>query len=280
MSALKSIVYCFPSNTREERDFWGDLSVLLLTLPNAEKIEKSITITPGSPHKSLPITIFEQSDVFYPSVLMDNDNQDGIEIKAGNFVVTNSRSQFVTKKQETTAFNQITTPLSIADFLKKFKEHIIRIDHTGVNIPEKCITKEYWEIELKKLGKGCNLYEYPTTDDWLFILPSNEREHKEEIKDFKAGREPKFELVYDVYSKYPTIQLDIETDLSRKEVEELLPAPYGISFEGVEDYFRSMFISHPWTGLVIRIDVRFKNGDNQPTEWETGEWLVIDGKRI
>jgi hypothetical protein len=156
---------------------------------------------------------------------------------------------------------------------------MVRIDHTGVNIPSVLISNEQWQQFIRTVARHTNLYKYPTTDVWPFILPATPEEYETDIIQFPAGREPKLELVYDTYSPIPTIQIDIETDLTRPEVEQLFPAPYGISFPDLADYFRTVYVHHEWPGLAIRFDIRFKN--NQPGgDWETGQWLVEDGGRI
>lgn len=86
-----------------------------------------------------------------------------------------------------------------------------------------------------------NLYKYPTNNVWPFILPATEDELKTDITEFPDGRESKFELVCDVYDSNPTIQIDIETDLTRTEIERLPPEPYGISFPEVADFFRTVY---------------------------------------
>jgi hypothetical protein len=157
--------------------------------------------------------------------------------------------------------------------------HVTRIDHTGINLPSVLVSRETWEQFIGKIANNCNLYRYPTGEDWLFILPATEEEFTNDITIFPAGREPKFELVYDTFSPVPTIQIDIETDLLRSEIEQLFPAPYGVSFPDLADYFRTVYIDHEWPSLAIRFDLRFRN-DNPDGSWETGKWLVEDGGRL
>ena len=165
------------------------------------------------------------------------------------------------------------------ELVKRLKSHVVRIDHTGVNIPSALISNEVWKQFMHKIAQQTNLYKYPTTDSWPFILPATQEENETDITQFPAGREPKFELVYDTYSPVPTIQIDIETDLRRSQVEQLFPMPYGTSFPDLADFFRTVYVHHEWLGLAIRFDIRFKS-DQPDDDWETGKWLVNDGGRI
>jgi hypothetical protein len=94
-----------------------------------------------------------------------------------------------------------------------------------------------------------------------------------------TGRTPKFELVYDAYSPLPVVQFQLETELSQAEVEERLPEPYGISFPDLGEIFRTVYIEHPWSGLLIRFDVAFDR-PGAADDWKTGEWLVKQGRRM
>lgn len=120
--------------------------------------------------------------------------------------------------------------LPMGELIKRLKGHIVRIDHTGVNIPASIISNETWQKFIHNIAEHTNLYKYPTNDTWPFILPATEQEFKTDITQFPAGREPKFELVYDSYDSNPTIQIDVETDLTRIAIEQLLPDPYSVSF--------------------------------------------------
>ncbi len=134
-----------------------------------------------------------------------------------------------------------------------------------------------WDRLLQDLATVCNLYSYPTGEDFPFILPAEEDEFLGEIKRFAAARGPKFELTYG-YTQLPTLQFSLDTNLSRAEAEALLPAPVGFNLPGV-DTFRSALLTHPWPGLEVRLDFNFQT-DGGPTAWDTGEWLVREGRRL
>jgi len=123
-----------------------------------------------------------------------------------------------------------------------------------------------------------NVYHYPTGEDWPFIIPATAKEFQRDIQHFVAGREPKFELVYDGWTAQPLLQFALGTNLTRPQLETLLPAPYGWVIPELADVFRSLFLAHPWPGLQIRFDLYYHSAEL--SNWETGEWLVKAGGRI
>lgn len=291
---IQNITYKLPSNTESERAFFQSLSDLLLELPNAQLQEdKGIEIKASQPAKALPVTIFTQSNVPFPQINFDAApelalNLGNLQINPGSAdykVEGNGFSQILTKQDPLGDYYELHITdltiyrLDINELVARLKGHIVRIDHTGLNLPSALVSRNAWEQFIGRVAKQTNLYKYPTGEDWPFILPATQEEHKADITKFPVGREPKFELVYDTYSPVPTIQIDIETDLTRPQVEALFPEPYGISFPDLADYFRTVYVHHDWLGLAIRFDVRFKN-DEPDGDWETGKWLVTEGGRL
>lgn len=291
---LKQITYIFPNNTPDSQSFFQQLSELLTEIPNAHTHDDTgVTITPVGPVDAFPVTTFVQSDVPYPQLNL-GDSQE-LSLHVGNLRINPDMAvdykvddrgfdQILTKQDslggyfELHASSQTLYRLPMSELIKRPKGHIVRIDHTGINIPSALVSNETWKQFMHRVAEQANLYNYPTTDVWPFILPATQVEHETDITQFPDGREPKFEMVYDTYSPVPTIQIDIETDLMRAQVKRLFPAPYGISFPELADYFRTVYVHHEWPGLAIRFDIRFKS--DQVGEWETGKWLVEDGGRI
>lgn len=291
---LQNITYKFPDNTESDRAFFQSLSSLLLELPNAQfQEDKGIEIKASQPANTLPVTIFTQSSVPFPQIHFDATPE--LALNLGNLQINptstgykvegNGFTQILTKQDSLGAYYELQTPtftiyrLATEELVSRLKGHIVRIDHTGLNLPSALVSRKVWEQFVGDVAKQANLYKYPTGEDWPFILPATSAEHEADITKFLVGREPKFELVYDTYSPVPTIQIDIETDLTRSQVEELFPEPYGISFPELADYFRTVYVHHDWLGLDIRFDIRFKN-DEPGGDWETGRWLVVDGGRL
>jgi hypothetical protein len=291
---IQCITYTFPNNTSNNQAFFQSLSDLLLELPNAQLQEdKIIEITASQPADALPVTTFTQSDVPFPQIHFDDTSE--LSLNLGNLRINpansdyavegNGFSQIQTKQDALGDYYELHTAsytiyrLDIKEVVARLKSHIVRIDHTGLNIPSVLVSRNTWKQFIGNVAKQTNLYKYPTGEDWPFILPATPTENQTDITQFPVGREPKFELVYDTYSPVPTIQIDIETDLTRPQVERLFPEPYGISFPELADYFRTVYVHHDWLGLAIRFDIRFKN-DEPDGDWETGKWLVTEGGRI
>jgi hypothetical protein len=288
---LKTIAYTFPQ-TASDTKFFKNLVALLGQLPNATIEQNSISLTAIQPKQALPVTIFRQGNVPFPQVHFDGS--DNLQLKLGNFAINPDQDVSIDTVKplpktikhdglgeyfEVDAGGQVIFRLPITELCSRLQGHITRIDHTGINLPSALTPKDTWEQFISKLAASCNLYRYPTGEDWPFILPATKYEFAHDIQSFPVGREPKFELVYDTFSPVPTIQIDIETDLLRTEIEQLFPEPYGVSFPDLADYFRTVYIDHDWPGLAIRFDLRFKN-DDPAGDWETGAWLVNDGGRL
>jgi hypothetical protein len=168
--------------------------------------------------------------------------------------------------------------LPLATLVERF-EGAVRLDHSGFNIPRSMCTEEEWQALLRNLSMVSDVYQYPTGEDWYFLLPSTQDEAGGGIDHFTAGRAPKFELVYDEYARVPVVQLQIDTNLTRAEVEERLPEPFGIRFPDLGDIFRTVYVEHPWPGLLIRFDIVFPR-EGEPDDWTTAEWLVKEGRRL
>ncbi len=291
---LNRIIYRFPNSHPE---FFNDLKNLLVETPNCIVSAESIDLKASWPLDTKPITIFEQSFVKYPMVILDNI--DGLDVKIDSLSLCgkNPNTQNVTYNNDESNVTKVTLNdnlgmyieldsagnksylLPIGEIYKRLKGHIVRIDHTGLNIPSTKMSTTVWSSLVEKLGEASCMYKYPTGEDWPFILPATENEFETDITEFKMGREPKFELVYDYNSLVSTIQIDLETDLKRSEIEKLFPEPYGVSFPDLAEYFRTVYIYHPWRDLSLRVDIRFKNTEIAG-KWETGKWLVDEGGRI
>lgn len=270
---IQAITYSFPNNTQGAQQFFQYLSLTLNELPNSTSDSGNVRLTASAPSASLPVTVFEQRDIPFPQMHIGFDPE--LNLGMGKFSINGGNLSSMPLASNVPDIPRLT----IKDVYDKLHGHLVRIDHTGVNIPTVLISKEQWQSFVARVAAQSNLYNYFLHDKpWLFILPTTKAEFEMDISKFPAGREPKCELVYDKYTKVPAIQIDIETDLTRKEVETLFPDPYGISFDGLADYFRVVYIQREWEDMDIRFDIRFKS--DKPGTWETGEWLVKDGGRI
>jgi hypothetical protein len=169
--------------------------------------------------------------------------------------------------------------LPIDALYQRLRGHVVRLDHTGVNLPTGDSHRRSWEMLNRSLAASGNFYRYPSGEPWHFLIPATDEEFLTDIRSFTVDRGPKFELVHDSTLRHPLIQIDIHTDLPRIEIERRFPAPYGVALPGLEPFFRSVYLSHPWPGLSLRVDLRYRD-DSPPSTWDTGEWLVTAGGRI
>lgn len=290
-SPFRKITYTLPNGTDYEQEFTSELFQLLDEVPNAQEAPQSVTITATQPANTLPTTIIRTGDVPYPGI---NFDEDGPCLTVGNLhigdIETTASRQVLWQpdrvRQRQDALGEYTEleiggqtihRLPITALRKRLQGHIVRLDHTGVNIPSAMVPHDRWLGFINQISQRSALYHYPTGEEWPFILPATGQEHDADIDDFPIGREPKFESVYDRDSPVPAIQINIDTNLSRAQVEELFPEPYGVSYEEVAEFFRTVYVHHEWQGLNIRFDLGYKN--NEPNEWDTGEWLVKSGGR-
>ncbi|NCU38160.1 hypothetical protein EOL96_03855 [Candidatus Saccharibacteria bacterium] len=287
---LKNIVYKFPQ-TNDGVHFYESLKSLLGELPNLTIESNKLVIAASQPKEALPITIFMQDEVAFPEVHLGTDK--ALCLKVGNLHINPEQSQQIKSRPITKTLrhdtlgryyalqkaDQTLFRLPMTELCKRLKGHLIRIDHTGINILSTLVSNDNWRSFINKLAQTTHLYRYPTGEAWFFALPATKTEFTQGITEFHTGREPKCELVYDTLSLMPTIQIDIETNLTKTDMERLFPEPYGVSFPELADYFRTVYVDHEWSGLNIRFDLRFNN-EEPGGDWETGEWLVTDGGRL
>lgn len=256
---LKKIEYIFPINNKNIELF----NLFFTLFKNIDYVKftnkKEINIIPSNLN---PKTIFKLEDSI-----------NNIQLNIGENKFTDFLSRYIESKDNVNKSKEYIK-LSISDVLTKLDGHITRIDHTGINLPTKLFDKEEWNDLIKYFSFISNLYNYPTGQPWPFLIPATKYENENEISNFKILREPKFELVYDEYTNVTTIHIDIETDLSELEVENLFPDNQGVYFK--ECPYKAIYLDYR-EDMDIRLDIRAKCiHDN----WESGEWLVCEGKRI
>jgi hypothetical protein len=165
----------------------------------------------------------------------------------------------------------------MAAIAKRLAGRIVAVDHTGVNLPTAQVDDERWGRLVRALGGASALYRYPDGEPWPFILPATDAEFNDDIRAFAPGRTPKFELVHDRWAPCPILQFALVTNLTREELEARFPDPYGVAFPDLGHLFRTVYVAHPWPGLLIRLDLTYRG---PVTDWDTGEWLVTMGGRL
>jgi len=166
--------------------------------------------------------------------------------------------------------------LTMDQLLQRFAGTITEVNHTGINFSPAAIPSANY-MELKKhIAANCYLVNYPTGEEWPFIIPSSEEELKTNITDFSKIRHPLFELVYSEYNSIPVIQFDIRPNLTKEEVFRLLPEPYGISFTGLENSIRTVYVLSDQQGLLIRFDIGLRSESTNSFY----PWMIKEGGRV
>ncbi|MFC5401180.1 hypothetical protein [Cohnella soli] len=256
MDRIQELTFVFPQNTEAERE-WGDHFKNLLGQIHSLGLHST----------ALPRVAFRwEKGALLPAVLWCNSEESDNPIPLGYGI------EHMFSVQEET--------ISIEQLYQRLKGKLLGMDHAGVNIPKASMSPTDWDTLLFELAKGAALYRYPG-EDWPFILHTEEDEFAGDITDFTVKRTPKFELVRDEYTNIPIFQFALETDLTRDELETLFPDPIGFAIPGLDEIFRSLFIRHPWElEMAIRFDLYYKPESQGLSDWETGEWLVLNGGRI
>lgn len=83
-------------------------------------------------------------------------------------------------------------------------------------------------------------------------------------------------MVCSKYNATPVIQFDVEVELTKEETIKLLPKPYGVSFKGLENFFRTVFVLTDFSGLILRFDMRFLSKRKK----DFYAWMIKKGGRI
>lgn len=225
------------------------------------------------------VTVFKANEIHAISSNLSPKTVFKLDSNISNIQLNIENQKYVNLLNRKLEYNKASSEvikLPIKDVATKLTGHIRRIDHTGINLPASLYSKEDWKNLLKYFSSISNIYNYPTGEPWTFLIPTTVEENQNEITNFEIIREPRFELVYDDYTNIITIQIDIETNLSKTEVENLFPKNQGIYFKGLEDVYKAIYLDYS-DYIDIRLDIRFKGLHG---EFESGEWLVNEGKRI
>jgi hypothetical protein len=275
-SKLSRISYMFPTEAAGAVEFFEQLTALLGRDPHSMVYEDLILLTPSNPEGAVPETSFELAEIPIPKLVLETDLP--VDTRIANFYIHGSDVAVDTPSIELETAAMDVTLMPLTQFVVRF-DGTLRLDHSGLNVPKKMYSEEDWQVLLRDLSTIADVYQYPGEEDWYFLLPVTADEAGGGITQFVTGRTPKFELVYDAYSPLPVVQFQLETELSRAEVEERLPEPFGISFPDLGEIFRTVYIEHPWSGLLIRFDVTFAQ-TGASDDWKTGEWLVKQGRRM
>ena len=211
-----------------------------------------------------------------PKIVFKLDNIDSnIYFNIGDEKYSNLINSKISNNFRRNESSSKVNKISIHEALYKLSGHVKRIDHIGINLPTMLFSKSEWKDLIKYFSNNSNIYNYPTGETWIFLLPVTEYEYKNDISDFKILRDPKLEFVHDKYTNIIGIHIDIETNLMDSEIEELFPNI--IHFEDLD--FGAIYLDYR-KDLNIRLDIRHNYNTTKYGEWESGKWLVNEGKRI
>jgi hypothetical protein len=292
---LEQIRFLFQSGDAASEAFFETFRQLLAELPHSRMTESgNLFFTPPEPPGALPLTCFGWINASRPvspgpHIFFFDTARDpvgGLNLPNGTDWQRACAARETRTHRDVQGFyievrgeEDFPALLPIEEMYQRLHGHGTRLDHTGLNLPTNTIYQAAWDMLARNLATTANLYRYPTGEPWPFLLPATDEEFATDIRHFSAGRGPKFELVRDPSLRHPLIQIDIHTDLPRAEIERLFPEPYGRAIPGLEAFFRSVYLFHPWPGLSFRVDLRYHD-DGPPSDWDTGEWLVTAGGRI
>lgn len=291
MNRIEKIEMRFPNYSEFEIKENEFLFKILSQLGNAEKADNDI-ISCGESGLS-PSICFKKSKINNPQIsfISSEDLKDSWkfgDLRLG-FNLPETEETKETRKEEKykrlsdkvgnyiklSLGNKKYDILTLEQLFKRFDGKLISLNHAGFNIgPDLLPEQDYFSFR-KKMAERSNLYKYPTGEEWPFIIPSTDGEFNNDITNETIDRNPKLEIVYSKFHGKPLIQLDIDTNLSKDKVMELLPPPYGVSYDDLKDFIRTIFIFTDWLGVILRIDLRFRS-----TGKDFGYWMIKKGGRI
>lgn len=256
---LEKIEYIFQRNSKniELFNLLSELFENVKYITNIENSELQII-----PLNLKPKTVFKLDDIV-----------SNIELNIGD----EKYLDLLTRKVRNDKYVSKIKRLPIDEVKRKLSKHIKRVDHTGINLPTILFSNEEWNDLLIYFSSISNIYNYPTGKPWPFLIPTTEYENQNEITNFQILRDPKFELVYDEYTNIIAIHIDVETDLSKAEIEKLFPKDQGVYFDGCD--YKAIYLDYR-EDFDIRLDIRCNYNSTTYGDWENGEWLVNKGGRI
>lgn len=272
---LRRITYRFPEHVPGAGEFFAAFRTLLIPLAGARSDGATLLLAAERPTGALPDTQLTLAPIAVPEVVFATDRE--IDLALGSLYLRSDAVSAGAGMQEIAQEDKQPARLPLATIAERLSGQITHVDHTGVNLPTALVDADYWGKLLGALANASALYRYPGGEPWPFVIPASGQEYRDDIRSFPVGRLPKFELVHDGWVSRPVLQFALGTNLTREELEERLPDPYGVAFPDLGHIFRTAYIDHPWPGLDMRLDLYYAC---PVSEWDTGEWLVTAGGRI
>lgn len=272
------------------RDFVNIFTSLISSSKNVFKIsDKELEIRAGS---LLPVTQINFENKSTAVIFKDDSavvrslRAEGLSIAINEDISdkpASSLTEFKILQDEIGEYCEVVTRsneprylLTMKQLWDRFQGKIIEVNHTGINFSPASIPLPDYQFLKKHIATQSFLVNYPTGEEWPFIIPSTEEENLNGITDTSIIRHPLFELVYSDYNSIPVIQFDIRPDLAKEEVLRLLPEPYGISFEGLEDSIRTVYVLSDIKDVIIRFDIGLRSTSTNSFY----PWMIKEGGRF
>lgn len=287
MNRIKSIEIRIPNLTEFEKK---ENNFLFRILSQLENIKKEERVLIGGREGLYPKLIFKKAEVVNPQISFVTDDAINDSWQVGDLelgfnlpekkevkiprelkdceIVRDKLGKYTRLRLGQNKYNI----LSIEQLFDRFSGKLKGLNHAGVGLGQKIWARSDYAIFKKSIADRCNLYRYPTGEEWPFIIPSTDEELLNDISEELTKREPAFEIVYDKFPTKPHVQFDFDTWLPKNEVFALLPSPYGCSLAGLGDYMRTVFILTDWLGVIFRIDIRFREIPYN--------WIIKEGGRV
>ena len=255
---LKKIEFIFPKNDKNI-ELFNCFSILFKNLSYVNfTVNQEIHIISSNLN---PKTIFKLDDTIAD-----------IQFNIGNAQYLDLLNKHSSHIKKSTSIKELT----IKNVASKLSGHIIGIDHTGINLPKTLYTKDEYNSLLDYLSSISNVYSYPTGEPWPFVIPATIKENQEEITNFNLLRKPMFEFIHDSYTDTTTLQIQLETDFTKSEVEKLFPKNEGVYFTGLEEVYKAIYLNYS-PHFNIRLDITFNESYE---DYDTRRWFVCEGKRL
>jgi hypothetical protein len=172
--------------------------------------------------------------------------------------------------------NQARAGMSFDEAATLLMGWVTKVDHTGVGVPFS-IPAADWSQAMDFIAlETAVFHDYPDGIDlynreksrWLFAIPATTFEKTNGISQMMC-RDPKVEFVCDDVP-CPFLQIDMQTNLTRAQTTDRFPQ--GFEIEGLENYFRSVWVTTPFPGVRLRLDLRYAEIDT--LGWENSRFLL------
>lgn len=257
MAQMQAIHLFLPNTTSKQQEDIQVFTPILSQLRNMKKVRNGLAsaLDPDL----LPVSRMLFADVSVPKIMFETPSVDLSFSPKLDFEAPKSRAL-----------------ISLSEVREKLDGKLIGLNHWGLNIGPQFMSYEDYLQFRTTIAQHANLYRYPGAEEWSFVIPATAEEYKIDITDTTRKRNPKFEVVYYEHQQRPLLQFDIDTILTKQEAMDLFPDPVGISYSGLEDYFRTVFVPVDWGGWECRIDVSFRS----QKELDFGYWMIKEGGRI